>query len=204
LRNALVLIAVVVVVFLMLVAGRRVRQNKGHVPVLAGDVKGATAPDFTLTSVDGKQMKLSDLRGKAVLLNFWATWCGPCKVEIPWFMELEKEYAPQGLVIVGVSMDDDPRKDVPKFAQEMKIDYPILIGTEAVADQYGGVDGLPVTFYINREGKIVKKVMGLAGHSDIEDGIKQALGTATSAQNSVSSTQSSVPSSQAPVAQAGR
>ena len=178
-RNALVLIVVIVVVFLMLVLGRRMREGKGGPGLTAGDVKGQTAPDFTLKSVDGKDVKLSDLRGKAVLLNFWATWCGPCKVEIPWFMELEKQYASQGLVVVGVAMDDDADKVVPKFVQDMNMDYTVLIGNEKVADLYGGVEGLPMTFYIGRDGKIVKKVAGLTSHSDIEDGIKQALGNPT-------------------------
>lgn len=186
-RNAFVLIVVMIVVFGMLVAARRMNREANAGPTLNGQVKGAPAPDFSLPTVDGKQVKLSDLRGKAVLLNFWATWCGPCRVEIPWFTELEKQYASQGLVVIGVSMDDDPKKDVPKFAQEMKIDYPILVGNEKVADQYGGVEGLPVTFYIGRDGKIVKKVMGLTSHSDIEDGIKEALG------NPVASNRLSVP-----------
>ncbi|HWR15749.1 MAG TPA: TlpA disulfide reductase family protein [Terriglobales bacterium] len=178
-RNTLVLVVVVLVVFGMLVAGKRMREKReGASPKLsAGNATGQIAPDFTLKTLDGKDMKLSDLRGKAVLLNFWATWCGPCKLEIPWFLDLEKQYGSQGLVIVGVSMDDNPEKDVPKFAQEMKITYPILVGTEAVADLYGGVEGLPITFYINREGKIVKKVMGLVSHSEVEEGIKEALGS---------------------------
>ncbi len=174
-RNIFVLIVVIIVVFGMLVAARRMKREQASGPTLNGQVKGAPAPDFTLPTIDGKPVKLSDLRGKAVLLNFWATWCGPCKVEIPWFTELQQQYASQGLVIVGVSMDDDPKKDVPKFAQEMKIDYPILVGNESVADLYGGVEGLPVTFYIGRDGKILKKVVGLVSHSEIEDGIKEAL-----------------------------
>jgi thiol-disulfide isomerase/thioredoxin len=174
LRNAIVLVVVIVVVFLMLVAGRRMRHRTSG-PTLARDVKGAEAPDFTLKTIDGKDVKLSALRGKAVLLNFWATWCGPCKIEIPWFIELQKQYASQGLVVIGVAMDDNAKDVVPKFAQDMKIDYPILLGTEQVADQYGGVEGLPMTFYIGRDGKIVKKIPGLTSHSDIEESIKAAL-----------------------------
>jgi peroxiredoxin len=185
-RNAFVLIVVLVVVFGMLVAARRMKNREAAGPTLNGQVKGAEAPDFSLPTVDGKQVKLSDLRGKAVLLNFWATWCGPCKVEIPWFTELQQQYGSQGLVVIGVSMDDDPKKDVPKFAQDNKIGYPILVGNEKVADQYGGVEGLPVTFYIDRSGKIVKKVMGLASHSEIEDGIKEALKSAGANQSAVS------------------
>ena len=177
-RNAIVLIVVVVVVFFMLVAGRHFRKKAAPGATLTtGDVKGALAPDFTLKTIDGKDVKLSDLRGKAVLLNFWATWCGPCKIEIPWFMELEKQYASQGLVVIGVAMDDNAKDVVPKFAQDMKIDYPVLLGTDQVADQYGGVEGLPTTFYIGRDGKIVKRIAGLTSHSDIEESIKAALET---------------------------
>ncbi len=165
----------------MLVAGRHFRHHASG-PTLTGDAVGSSAPDFALNTVDGKQVKLSDLRGKAVLLNFWATWCGPCKVEIPWFMELEKQYGPQGLVVVGVAMDDDAKDSVPKFAQEMKMDYTVLLGTNQVADQYGGVEGLPTTFYIGRDGKIVRKVAGLASHSEIEDDIKAALQTSPAGQ----------------------
>lgn len=185
-RNSFVLVVVAIVVIGMLVAARRMNRQATAGPTLNGQAKGATAPDFTLPTVDGKQVKLSDLRGKAVLLNFWATWCGPCRVEIPWFMELEKQYGPKGFVIVGVSMDDDPKKDVPKFAEEMKIDYPILVGNETVADQYGGVEGLPVTFFIDRDGKIVKKALGLTSHSEIEDGIKEALSSSGTSQSAVS------------------
>jgi peroxiredoxin len=164
----------------MLVAARRMRKSQAAGPALTvGQITGKDAPDFTLPTIDGKQVKLSDLRGKAVLVNFWATWCGPCKLEIPWFLDLQKQYGSQGLVILGIAMDDNPEV-VPKFAQEMKIDYPVLIGNEQVAEQYGGVEGLPATFYVNREGKIVKLVRGIVSHSDVEDGIKQALGTSSS------------------------
>jgi peroxiredoxin len=135
------------------------------------------APDFTLQSLDGKSMSLSDLRGKAVLLNFWATWCTPCKIEMPWFVELQNQYRAQGLQIVGVAMDDASKEDIAKFAKDMGVNYPILIGKEAVGDQYGGVPALPETFFIGRDGKIVDKILGLKGKGDIEEDIKRALET---------------------------
>jgi thiol-disulfide isomerase/thioredoxin len=122
-------------------------------------------------------MRLSDFRGKAVLLNFWATWCGPCKIEMPWFIELQKQYQAQGLQIVGVAMDDSSKEDIAKFAQEMGVNYPVLIGKEAVGDAYGGVPALPESFFIGRDGKIVDKIIGLKGKSEIEDSIKKALNT---------------------------
>jgi cytochrome c biogenesis protein CcmG/thiol:disulfide interchange protein DsbE len=135
------------------------------------------APDFSLDTLDGKTMRLSDLRGKAVLLNFWATWCGPCKIEMPWFVDLQNQYGSQGLQIVGVAMDDGSKQDIAKFAQDMGVNYPILIGKESVGDEYGGVPALPESFLIARDGKIVDKIVGLRGKSEIEHSIKKALET---------------------------
>jgi thiol-disulfide isomerase/thioredoxin len=137
--------------------------------------KATVAPDFTLESLEGKSMRLSDLRGKAVLLNFWATWCGPCKIEMPWFVELQNQYGSQGLQIVGVAMDDSGKDDIAKFAKEMGVNYPVLLGKEAVGDEYGGVPALPESFFISRDGKIVDKIIGLRGKAEIEDAIKKAL-----------------------------
>jgi len=172
-----------VAVAVILVLGvRRVHQAPAPKVVSASGEK--MAPDFTLQSLDGKAVRLSDFHGKAVLLNFWATWCEPCKVEMPWFVELQKQYGPQGLQIVGVSMDtDDVPEGVAKFAKTMGVDYPILVGkepaTDAVASLYGGVQFLPVSFYIDRQGKIVDKVFGLKGRGEIEDLIKKTLGPGT-------------------------
>jgi peroxiredoxin len=180
-RNTTVLVIVIFVVASMLLAGHFISQRRAAAPpgaaLTSADPAGRVAPDFELKSIDGKSYKLADLRGKAVLLNFWATWCPPCKIEIPWFIELQKQYANQGLVVVGVAMDDDTNKQkvVSEFASQMKIDYPILLGTDQVADQYGGVDALPTTFFIGRDGKIVRRVMGLAGHSEFEEAIQAAL-----------------------------
>ena len=139
--------------------------------------KGHDAPDFTLTDLQGRTLKLSDLRGKAVVLNFWATWCPPCKQEIPWFVDLQNRYGAAGLQVVGVSMDDEgDQKDVAKFARENSINYPILLGKEKVAAQYGGIDYLPTTFYIDRNGVVMDRVFGQPGTRDeIEQNIKRAI-----------------------------
>jgi len=150
------------------------RKNRGGAAV-SGQVQGQLAPDFELKSLDGKNTKLSSYRGKAVLLNFWATWCGPCKIEIPWFVELQKQYGPQGFQIVGVAMDDASTEDIAKFAKEMGVDYPILLGTESVGEAYGGVSALPTTFFIDRDGKIIAREFGLQSRSVFVDHIKQAL-----------------------------
>lgn len=179
-RSPLTLVVVAFAVALMLYIGFHAARRNGpsFAPRLA---LASPAPDFTLQSLDGKTMRLSDFRGKAVLLNFWATWCGPCKIEMPWFVELQKQYAAQGFQIVGVAMDDASKEDISKFAKDMGVNYPILIGKESVGDEYGGVPALPETFLIGRDGKIVDKILGLRGKAEIEDAIKKALDTRAAA-----------------------
>src|SRR5438046_7019215 len=146
----------------MLVFGiQKTRHSQTLQQGSAGKLQGQPAPDFALPSLDGNTLKLSDFHGKAVLLNFWATWCEPCKVEMPWFVDLQKKYGPQGFQVVGVAMDDAAPKEIAEFAQKMSVNYPIVIGKEEVGTQYGGVQYLPSTFYISRDGKVLDRVLGL-------------------------------------------
>jgi len=133
------------------------------------------APNFALKDLNGNTIQLSDLRGKAVVLNFWATWCPPCKAEIPSFIELQKKYGPQGLQIVGISMDDGGKGVVVPFARDMGINYKVLLGNSEVGDMYGGIQALPTTFYIGRDGKVLEYVPGLISHYEVEQNIKAAL-----------------------------
>jgi cytochrome c biogenesis protein CcmG/thiol:disulfide interchange protein DsbE len=135
-----------------------------------------TAPNFTLKDIDGRPVKLSDFRGKIVLLNFWATWCGPCKVEIPWFIEFEQKYKDRGLVVIGVSMDEEGWSVVKPYVADRRINYRIVVGTEKVGQAYGGVESLPTSFIIDKEGRIVSTHVGLVSKSDYEDEIVQLLG----------------------------
>jgi len=175
----MVIAVVVVAVTLMLWSGRYLARKPGPglaAPAgLTGDVKGALAPDFELKTLDGKLVRLSQYRGKAVLLNFWATWCGPCTIEMPWLVELQKQYGPQGLEILGIAMDDSGEKTIGDFAKEMGVNYTILQGKETVADLFGGLPGLPSSFYVDRAGRIVDRHVGLVSRSDIEEKIKAAL-----------------------------
>jgi thiol-disulfide isomerase/thioredoxin len=175
-RNPLALVVVAVAVAAMLYFGFHMARRSGEEPphVLG---KSTVAPDFTLPTLDGKNMSLSELRGKAVLLNFWASWCGPCKIETPWLVELQKEYGSQGLQVVGIAMDDSGKDDIEKVAKDMGVNYPVLLGKEAVGDAYGGVPALPESFFIGRNGKIVERIIGLKGRGEIEDAIKKALNT---------------------------
>jgi thiol-disulfide isomerase/thioredoxin len=177
-RNPLILFFVGALVAVMLFAGIRIaRNNRANGPA-NGQLIGGVAPDFELQKLDGASLKLSDLHGKAVLLNFWATWCGPCKVEMPWFVELQKEYGPQGFQIVGVAMDDASTDDIAKFAKDMGVNYPILLGKEAVGLSYGGVNVLPTTFFLDRNGKVIAREFGLQSRSVFVDHIKQTLSPA--------------------------
>ena len=146
---------------------------------------GQQAPNFTLVNLQGKRVSLADYRGKAVVVDFWATWCGPCRMEIPWLIQLNKKYASQGLTVLGVATDPidtgtgetHPRTEIAKFVKKHGMDYPILIADMKIANLYGGIDSIPTTFFINRSGKVVASTVGLAPRSDIEADIQKALST---------------------------
>ena len=169
-------VALVTAIMAMLAAGKYLDRTRKHGPLkMVGNVKGVPAPDFDLPTLDGRRMRLSDLRGKAVLLNFWATWCPPCKIEMPWFVELQKQYGKDGLVVVGVAMDDTEAPKIAAFANEMGVNYPVLLGTDQVSDDYGNVQYLPTTFYVDRNGTIVDKAAGLFSRQEIESDVKKIL-----------------------------
>ena len=175
-RNAVVFVALVVVVMAMLATGRYLDRTRKHGPIrLVGNVRGVPAPDFDLLTLDGHKVKLSDYRGKAVLLNFWATWCPPCKVEMPWFVDLQNQYREDGLVVLGVAMDDSEASKIAEFAHEMGVNYQVLLGTDKVSDDYGDVQYLPTTFYIDRNGMIVDKMAGLLSRQEIENDVKKVV-----------------------------
>ncbi len=190
-RSPLTLVIVAFAVALMLYVGfHAARRNAGASTHLS---QSKVAPDFSLQSIDGRTTHLSDFRGKAVLLNFWATWCGPCKIEMPWFVDLQNQYGSQGLQIVGVAMDDASKEDIGKFAKDMGVNYPILIGKESVGDQYGGVPALPESFLISRDGKVIDKIIGLRGKAEIEDAVKKALNTQPATSQASASTTRTLP-----------
>ena len=135
---------------------------------------GQKAAAFTLTDFQGRSIKLSDYKGKVVLLGFWATWCVPCQTEMPRFIDWQNKYGPMGLQVIAVSMDDD-EKAARKFVRRLKVNYPITMATAALAESYGGVLGLPANFIIDREGRIVAKHVGETDLKVIETEIRDGL-----------------------------
>jgi cytochrome c biogenesis protein CcmG/thiol:disulfide interchange protein DsbE len=132
------------------------------------------APDFNLEDASGKAVKLADLKGKVVLVNFWATWCEGCQVEIPWFVEFQKEYARRGLVVVGISMDDDGWKSVTPWINEKKVNYPIVIGNQELGKQYR-LEGIPLTALVDREGRIADVHRGIVEKTAAQQKIRDLL-----------------------------
>ncbi len=140
----------------------------------AKDLLNRPAPTFTRTDLKGARISLASYHGKVVLLNFWATWCAPCRIEIPRFTEWQKTYGPQGFAVLGVSIDDD-QAPVRVFAQRVRINYPIMMGDARLAEDYGGVLGVPVTFLIDRDGVIRARIDGESDLRAIELQIRQLL-----------------------------
>jgi thiol-disulfide isomerase/thioredoxin len=148
-------------------------------------LEGKSAPPFTLETLQGQKVSLASYKGKAVLVNFMATWCAPCKVETPWLIQLRKQYAPQGFEILGISTDEldkDDKKmneqdkaDIAKFVSNMHIDYPVLIDGDSISHPYGGIDALPTSFFLDRSGKVIAATVGLHDRDELEANIKKAL-----------------------------
>ncbi len=134
-----------------------------------------TAPDFALKDVNGATVRLSDYRGKVVLLNFWATWCPPCKFEIPWFIEFEQANKDRGFAVIGISMDEEGAAVVKPFLAKMNVNYRTLLGNDIITQLYGGVDALPTSFLIDREGKVASMHQGLISKSTYQNEIQELL-----------------------------
>lgn len=155
-------------------------------PQFNSPLTGKPAPAFTLPDLEGKKVSLANYRGKALLINFWATWCGPCKIETPWLVELRNKYAPRGFEVIGIDSEGDDAKPgsaaftkdkeaIGKFVAQEKVPYPVLVDGDSISKPYGGLDDLPTSFFVDRKGKIVAAQVGIDSESELEGKIKQAL-----------------------------
>ncbi|HXZ31970.1 MAG TPA: TlpA disulfide reductase family protein [Terriglobales bacterium] len=174
LPGALAILALLGVYFLHQRSGRSSTQHSA--------APGDLAPDFSLPELSGELLQLSTYREKVVLLDFWATWCDPCREEVPLFANLQNKYGQQGLQIIGISMDDSP-DPVRDFYHRFKMNYPVVLGNPQIAERYGGVLGLPIAFLIARDGRIYTKHIGATDISVVE---REILGLL---QNKVSTAQ---------------
>jgi len=207
-RNTIVLITVIFILAVFAWAGwanweyrkqaaEKLLAGAGQgelVPAFGGDqmnyvspLDGKPAPNFALENLSGSKVSLASYKGKAVMINFWATWCGPCKVETPWIVELRDKYAAQGFEVLGVDTEGDDLEasdkagwakaeaNANKFVTDMKVPYPVLLDGDSISRDYGGLDDLPASFFVDPSGKVVAASVGLTSESDIEGKIKKAL-----------------------------
>ena len=157
-------------------------------------IRGKPAPDVELPDLSGAKLRLRDLKDKVLLVNFWATWCAPCEIEIPWFNDFDKKYREQGLEIVGISLDEEGPEVVKRFVDKKKMTYKVVMGDEKAAEAFGGVIGLPTTFLVDRNGKFYSMHRGLVGKDIVEEELLELLGT-TKEPSSASKATSSTPRS---------
>ena len=183
-KNLLLVLAAVALIAAAVVVDKRWMGKNAVQSAAAKAANLPDAPNFTLQDLQGSSVSLEQFRGKVVLVNFWATWCGPCEVEMPWFIEFQEKYGARGFTMVGLAMDEEGRKVVAPWIEKKRFDvngaqvpvnYPILLGNDKVADQFGGLIGLPTSLLISRDGKIIKRFIGLVGHEHYVKSIEDNL-----------------------------
>src|SRR5437879_3348518 len=155
-----------------------------HTDQAESETDGKPTPEVKFKDLDGNDVTLAKYKGTVVFVDFWATWCEPCYVEIPWLIEMQQKYAAKGFTVLGVSMDDDGKGAVVPFlakerftvnGQKLPMNYPIVLGNDEIAAKFGGLLGYPTGFLISRDGKVVKKFQGLTSFDDIAKAIESQL-----------------------------
>ncbi len=144
-------------------------------PACQGKADESHAPDFTLLNLSGDTVNLSDYRGKVVLINFFATYCPPCRMEMPDFVRLQEKYGSKGFTVIAISVDNEPEKVLPSFIERLGLNFPVLLATTKVLKDYGNIYALPVTFVLDREHKIVKKITGMVNPDELDPVIEKLL-----------------------------
>ncbi|HEV1993046.1 MAG TPA: TlpA disulfide reductase family protein [Candidatus Acidoferrum sp.] len=189
-KTSFLVIAVALLVAVTLVVQRTRRISAAPRLAASGAAASAEAkedaPNFTVKDLNGASVSMTDYKGKVVLINFWATWCEPCRVDIPWLIGFQNKYAARGFTVLGMAMDDGGVKDVDPFVRDERFDvdgqklpmnYPILIGNDDVGDKFGGLLGLPTSVLISRDGKKIKTFIGLVDHEKFVKAIEEQLQT---------------------------
>ena len=186
-KVVVILITVIVLIGATYLADRATRVPKNRVTTSNRDGDksiGMPAPEVTMKDLAGKDVSLSRYHDKVVLVNFWATWCEPCRIEIPWLIELQQKYGAKGFTVLGIAMDEEGKSVVAPFVdkerfdvngQKLPMSYPILLGNEGVADKFGGLFGYPTSILISRDGKQVKRITGLISYEEITKAIESQL-----------------------------
>ena len=183
-KGVLVTLGVIALLAIMVWADRKF-PAAGRPPANASSTAGdASMPSIVMKDLNDRDVTLAQYKGQVVLVNFWATWCGPCKIEIPWMIEFQKKYSSRGFTILGVSMDEDGKKAINPFLEKERFDvdgqkeamnYPILLGNDSIADKFGSIVGLPTSMLFTRDGKKIKTIVGLVNHDDIAKSIEGLL-----------------------------
>jgi thiol-disulfide isomerase/thioredoxin len=177
-------LAITVFFALLPLAGCGQRANQKESGGSGASKAGAAEANLAIPALDGSTATLDQYKGKIVLVNFWATWCEPCKTEIPWLIEFNHKYGPKGLVILGIAMDDEGKKAVEPWVaskhfdvngQQERMDYPILLGNDKIADKFGGILGLPTSMLYSRDGRKIKTIVGLINYQDLSKALEGQL-----------------------------
>ena len=139
----------------------------------AGEAASRMAPLFTVRTLDGKVFRMADGRGRPVVLDFWATWCGPCRASMPHLSRIQERYASQGLVVIGFSVDEEGAASVKRFADRLGVHFRLAMAEEKLLDQYGPIRQIPTTFFINRRGEVVRRTVGYLDAETLEAYVKE-------------------------------
>jgi thiol-disulfide isomerase/thioredoxin len=183
-KTILILTIVIAATIVVYVADRATRVHTSAAMRPAAMKAGEPAPDISAKDLDDKSVTLADYKGKVVLVNFWATWCDPCREEIPWLIEMQDRYGPKGFTVLGIAMDEEGKPVVAPFVakerydvqgQKLPMNYPIVIGNEGVAEKFGGLLGYPTSVLISKDGKQLKKITGIINEEEISKLVEGAL-----------------------------
>jgi thiol-disulfide isomerase/thioredoxin len=185
-KVAIIIVTVAVLIGLTIYADHatRLSSKPPGASKTTADAAGKPAPEIKLKDLNDKDIALADYKGKVVLVNFWATWCDPCRVEIPWLIDMQAKYGAKGFTVVGVAMDDEGKSVVAPFVakerfdvdgQKLPMSYPILIGNDDASNKFGGILGYPTSFLISRDGKQITRFQGLKSYDEIAKAIESQL-----------------------------